>query len=317
MSIAGIIVNYRTPELTVKAVGSLREETKSLAPSCVYVVDNASADGSAALLTQAIEQEGWRDWVVLIEAASNGGFGYGINLAVRRALAAKEPPDYFYVLNPDALVEPGSLARMVAFLDRHPEAGLAGSHIRGTDGRTLVSAFRFPSLLGEIENAASLGPVTWLLRGHAVSLPSPLSDCEVDWISGTSMLIRRSTFETVGLFDEEFFLYFEEVDFCRRARKAGIQSYFVADASITHIGGASTGMMDETRAMPSYWFESRHRYFRKHHSAAYAAACDLARVLGMLIWHAKERMFGRPGKWRPHLLRDFCAASWKNLRGGL
>ena len=75
-------------------------------------------------------------------------------------------------------------------------------------------------------------------------------------------------------------------------------------------------MMDETRPMPGYWFDSRHRYFRKHHGATYAAACDVARVLGMLAWRAKERALSRPGKWRPGMLRDLCLASWRHLRGG-
>jgi len=233
---------------------------------------------------------------------------------VRRAIAAGNVPDYFYILNPDALVEPGSLARLISFLDQHPKAGLAGSHIRGTDGKSQVAAFRFPSLLGEIENAARVGPLTRLLRKHVVSLPTPASDCEVDWISGTSMLIRNSTFESVGLFDEKFFLYFEETDFCRRAKEAGIQSWFVAAAPITHIGAASTGMIDETRPMPPYWFDSRHRYFRKHHGPSYAVACDVTRLVGMLIWRTKERLVGRPGRWRPNLFRDLLAASWKNLR---
>jgi len=315
MRVAGIIVNYRTPELTCKAVASLLTEWSARERFPIYLVDNASPDDSVTALNQAIAREGWQDSVVLIEAPTNGGFGYGINLAVRHTLAAGQKPDYYYILNPDALVEPGSLSRLVAFLDGHPQAGLAGSHIRGTDGNTQVAAFRFPSLLGELENAAGMGFVTRLLGKYAVSLPPPTVDRAVDWISGTSMLIRRAVFESVGFFDEEFFLYFEEVDFCRRAREAGIESWFVADAPITHIGAASTGMMDETRPMPSYWFHSRLRYLRKHHGIAYAAGCDLARVLGMLAWRTKERALGRPGKWRPHLLRDFCAAGWKSLSG--
>jgi N-acetylglucosaminyl-diphospho-decaprenol L-rhamnosyltransferase len=316
MSIASIIVNYRTPKLTRKAVASLLPELQAWPGSHVYLVDNASGDDSVPLLTQAIAREGWRDRVTLLPAPRNGGFGYGVNLAVRPVLGAGDAPEYFYLLNPDAEVEPGSLARLLAFADQHREVGLVGSHIRGPDGRGQVAAFRFPSLLGEIENAASIGLLTRLLERHTTSLPLPDQDCQVDWISGTSMLIRRSTFETVGLFDEEFFLYFEEVDFCRRARLAGIPSWFVAGAPITHVGAASTGMLDETRPMPAYWFASRHRYFRKHHGAAYAAACDVARMVGMLAWRSKERMVGRPGRWRPHLLRDLAVTSWKHLRAG-
>jgi hypothetical protein len=314
MRIAGIVINYRTPDLTIRAVNALREEMRTVAPFCIYLVDSASGDDSVLLLKQAAQRDGWQDEVALIEAPRNGGYGYGINQAVRRALALTNPPFYFYILNSDAFADRGSLARLVAFLDSHPEWGLAGSHIHGTDGTSQVAAFRFPSLLSEFESSAGVGLLTKLLRKYVVSLPVPQTDCEVDWISGTSMLIRRSTFEQAGLFDEGFFLYFEEVDFCRSARKAGLRSCFVADAPITHLGGASTGMMDTTRRMPAYWFDSRYRYFRKHHGVAYATGCDLARALGMVIWYVKERALGRPKTGRPHLLRDFLSASWTNFR---
>lgn len=313
MILTAVVINYGTPELSIEAVASLQAEMKPFAPFRIYLVENASPDDSLVVLQRAIAQRGWQDSVALVAAPRNGGFGYGINLAVARALATGDAPEYFYVLNPDALVEPGSLARLVAFLDRHPDAGLAGSNIHDPEGKSQAAAFRFPSLLGELEDAARVGLLTQLLRKHVISPPSPAVDCAVDWISGTSMLIRRSTFARVGFFDEDFFLYFEEIDFCRRASSVGIQSWFVADAPITHIGAVSTGMMDQTRPMPPYWFESRHRYFRKHHGAAYSAACDVARVLGMITWLGKERALGRPGKWRPHLLRDFLAASWKDL----
>lgn len=314
MRIAGIIVNYRTPELTLEVVQSLRKEMQPLAPFRIYVVDNDSGDDSLARFRQAAERDHWDSEVELIAAPRNGGFGYGINQAVRRGLDLASPPAYFYVLNSDAFVDPGSLTRMVAFLDAHPDAGLAGSHIHGTDGKTQVAAFRFPSIFSELESSANLGVLSRLLHKHVVSLPLPEVDHEVDWISGTSMLIRRETFERAGFFDEGFFLYFEEIDFCLTARKAGFKSYFVSGAPITHIGAVSTGMIDESRRMPSYWFDSRHRYFRKHHGTVYATACDLTRMAGTLLWYAKERALKRPGKLRPRMLRDLAAASWKNLR---
>jgi N-acetylglucosaminyl-diphospho-decaprenol L-rhamnosyltransferase len=312
MFIAGIIVNYRTPALCLKAVASLLSELGS--HGHLYLIDNASPDDSPAIFAAAITRAGWQDRVTLIAAPRNGGFGYGVNLGVRQALAAAEPPDYFYVLNPDAVIEPGSLARLRTFLDTHPEAGLAGNLIRDPEGRTEAAAFRFPSVLGELENATRFGLLSLALSSHIISMSSPEHDCPVDWIAGTSMLIRRGTFEKVGPFDEEFFLYFEEVDFCRRAKQAGLPAWFVTGAPVTHVGAAATGMRDESRPMPSYWFESRHRYFRKHHGKHYAVACDAARLVGMLAFRMKERALGRPGTWRPGLLRDLCAASWRHLR---
>jgi N-acetylglucosaminyl-diphospho-decaprenol L-rhamnosyltransferase len=315
MRIAGIIVNYRTPELTIEATRSLLAEMRQIAPYRLYLVDNASGDQSIPLLEQAIAREQWQQEVELIKAPRNGGFGYGINQAVRRALALESPPEYFYVLNSDALVDPGSLRRMVEFLDGHPDGGLAGSHIHGPDGSSQVAAFRFPSVLSEIVTSTQFGPVTQLLGRWMVKRPTPAQDSQVDWVSGTSMLIRRATFERTGLFDEGFFLYFEEVDFCRSARKTGCNAYFVADAPITHLGSASTGFGDTSRPMPGYWFDSRHRYFRKHHGLAYAVACDVVHVAGHVFWRLKERAAGRSGKSRPRLLRDFIAASVRNFRG--
>jgi N-acetylglucosaminyl-diphospho-decaprenol L-rhamnosyltransferase len=315
MRIVGIIINYRTPDLTIKVVDSLRSEMLPLAPFCIYLVDNASGDDSVSRFNQAKEQHQWQNDVEIIESKRNGGYGYGINLAVRRALALKDPPDYVYLLNSDAFVDHGSLSRMVTFADGHPKAGLVGSQIHGPDGINQVAAFRFPSVLSEFESSANVGLVTKLLHKYVVSQAAPTSDGEVDWISGTSMLIRRSTFEKTGLFDEGFFLYFEEIDFCRSAREAGCKVFFVTDAPITHIGAVSTGMKDGSRRMPTYWFDSRYRYFRKHHGVAYATTCDVARTAGMLIWKAKARLLNREEIWRPRYMRDFLTAGWKNLLG--
>ncbi len=315
MRIAGIIVNYRTPDLTLEVARSLRKQLLPLAPFRLYLVDNASGDDSVAKFERARDEEQWNEDVEIIAAPRNGGFGYGINQAVRRGLALPSPPAYFYILNSDAFADPGSLRKLVDFLDAHPEAGLAGSEIHAPDGTPLVTAFRFPSLLSEIESSARFHLLTTLLHDHLVNLPHPATDRQVDWISGTSMLIRASTFERAGLFDEGFFLYFEEIDFCRSAQEAGCPSYFVADAPITHIGAVSTGMGDESRRMPAYWFRSRHRYFRKHHGLAYATACDLSRAFGMLFYQVKERVAGRTGTSRPRILRDFVAASLRNLVG--
>src|SRR5512133_2746435 len=138
MSILGVIVNYRTPALTLKAVRSLVAETQPLPDVRIVVVDNASGDDSVATLRAAIADEGWGHRVEVQAAPYNGGFGYGINLVVRDALATAPAPDYVYILNPDAEVEPGSLARMLDFAATHPHAGVVGNHIRGGDYQSQV-----------------------------------------------------------------------------------------------------------------------------------------------------------------------------------
>jgi serine acetyltransferase len=127
------------------------------------------------------------------------------------------------------------------------------------------------------------------------------------------MLIRRAVIEQVGLFDEGFFLYYEETDFCRRARRAGWKCYFVASAAINHLESVSTGMLDDTRRMPRYWFDSRHRYFVKHHGRGYALACDSASLAGHVIGRTKRLLLRRPREGRPHMVRDLMHSTLRNV----
>jgi GT2 family glycosyltransferase/serine acetyltransferase len=313
MRLAGVLVNYRTAEMTARAADALLSELAGLGSYAVYVVDNDSGDGSLDTLRQQAEARGWGERVTIVAAPRNGGYGYGINVAVQQALGSADPPEYVYVINSDAFPDRGSIGRLVAFMDAHPEAGIAGSHVHGPDGTSQGAAFRFPSVWSELETTAGIGLLSRVLARHIVSVPAPSAHREIDWIPGTSMLIRRTAIERAGLFDEAFFLYFEEVDFCRRLAYAGFKCFYVADAPITHIGCVSTGMLDTERRMPRYWFESRHLYFLKHHGRAYAAAADLAWLTGYAAWKAKNRLLKRSTPDRPRMFRDFLAASLRNL----
>jgi len=307
--LTAIFVNYRTAELTIRAIAALLAELERLGDHRVIVVDNDSADGSFEELNRAAAERGWRERVSILAAPRNGGYGYGINLAVRHALATTPATEYVYVINTDAFAAPGTLGRLLAFMESHADAGLAGGRIRRPDGGTQGAAFRFPSVLSEIEQMAAFSVVSRVLRRHAVVLPVPPADQEVDWLPGTSMVIRRAVFDRGVYFDEGFFLYFEEVDFARRLRAAGFRAYFVADAPVDHLGSVSTGLGEVERRLPDYWFDSRHRYFRKHHSATYAVAADVGWMLGYAIFRAKRAALGQSGARRPRLLRDFLRAS--------
>jgi N-acetylglucosaminyl-diphospho-decaprenol L-rhamnosyltransferase len=312
---AGILVNYRTSELTLRAVEALRPELAALGPAAVVVVDNDSADGSFERLCAGVRERGWQD-VAVVASPRNGGYGYGINVGVRHFLDRGVGPDYFHVINTDAFPAPGSVARLVAFLDAHPDGGMAGGRIDSASGEEQpCGAFRFPSPLAELEAAASFGPLSRLLRDRAVAIePMPTDSQPVDWLSGTSMLIRRQVFEQGLYFDEGFFLYFEEIDFARRLRDAGWRSYYVADAPIEHLHSVSTGLADQNRPLPDYWFESRHRYYLKHHGRAYALTTDAAWLAGYLLFRAKRAVTGRPSAIRAHMLRNFLRTRTLHLR---
>lgn len=315
MKIAGILVNYQTSELTMDAVDALLVELRPMAGFHVYVVDNDSGDGSLERLRQGAMDRGWQGAVTVLAAPRNGGYGYGINLAARQALASADRPDYLYVINTDAFADSGSIARMVQFMDSHPEVGITGSRVYGLDGVTQGAAFRFPSVFSEFEQAAAFGLVSRLLRRHIVAMVPPASDQEVDWLPGTSMLIRRQVFEGGVFFDEGFFLYFEEVDFAREVRQAGWRACYVADAPIKHIGSVSTGLAEQSRRLPDYWFDSRHRYFLKHHGRTYTAAADAAWVAGYLVFLLKRATLGRSDVLRRRMLRDFLRSTVRAFSG--
>jgi N-acetylglucosaminyl-diphospho-decaprenol L-rhamnosyltransferase len=314
MDVATIIVNYRTAAATIDAVTSLWDEIDHLAEPLVVVVENDSGDGSFEKLTETFADARWSGRIEVIASGHNGGFGHGVNVGVRHVLEKHGPPRTFFVLNPDATVDPGALTRLLAFMDDHPDAGLLGNLVRN-QGADVVKAFRFPSVWGELEGKAHLGLVTRLLRQYVV--PMDLTDsCEVDWVSGVSMLFRSEVFATAGFFDEGFFLYFEEIDLAKRVRQAGWKIYFVADVGVGHVGGLSTGLRDESRRMPSYWFDSRRRYLVKHHGRLYAAACDVAWVVGHALFKTKLSLLRSSEEIRPHVGRDFIRYSLSNLTKG-
>lgn len=319
MKLLGVIVNYRIAALTTRAINGLLSQLNALTDSRIVVVDNDSQDGSLEALQAAARSHGWGDRVEIVPSGHNGGFGAGINFALRRALAADDKPEYVYVLNPDAVPGEGAVANLLQFMDAHPNAGVAGGEVRGFDGELQGAGFRFPTMLGEVEYGLKLGLASRLLDRWRVSMPVPDTHAEVDWITGANLMIRRAALERVGLFDERFFLYYEEIDFCRRVKEAGMQVYFVADARVQHEGSASTGLGDSNRRMPDYWFASRRHYYRKHHGPGYLAACDAVFAVSLALAKLRRTLTGKPPEERKHMLRDFVAynarATLEALRG--
>jgi N-acetylglucosaminyl-diphospho-decaprenol L-rhamnosyltransferase len=312
MNVAAIVINYRTAEAAIDAVKALLVELERVGDSRVIVVDNDSGDGSFERLVEAARVHGWSPRVVVIQSGYNGGYGYGVNVGAKEAMSWPVAPRYLHIINSDAWPLPGTIDRLVRFMDDNPSVGLAGSTVHNVDG-SFVSAFRFPSVLSEFESNANLGIVSRLLDKHRVPLSPPGRSLEVDWVPGTSMFIRTQAFAKVGHFDEDFFLYFEEIDLCRRIRDAGYEVCFVEGAGVKHIGSLATGMGDETKRMPGYWFVARRRYFVKHHGRLYAAACDAAWLGGHVLRKAADRVLLRDSGSRPRLGLDFLRYTLSHL----
>jgi GT2 family glycosyltransferase len=282
------IVNYRTAPLVVECLDSLSGQRDRLRGGRVVVVDNASGDDSCEAILMAIATRGWSDWVELLASPVNGGFSAGNNAAIARIRAIDPSFETVLLLNPDTLVRPNALGELVSFMASHGPC-IAGGSIEDASGRRERSAHPFPSPLGELESAARLG---MLSRRLAKRLSSPDHDAvgPCDWVSGAWMAISRSVLDAVGPLDDAYFLYFEEVDFCARARAAGFPRWYVPAARVMHLEGAATGVTVRRRRRPAYWFDSRRRYFVKHHGVLGLVAADLMWSLGRATLVARRAL---------------------------
>lgn len=312
------IVNYRTGALAVNCLHSLAGEVAACPGTQVMVVDNCSGDGSADLIAAAIDQHGWSAWAQLMRSPVNGGFSYGNNEVVRATLGSAEPPAYYWLLNPDTQVLPGALRSLVDFLQAQPRAGIAGSSFLLGNGEPWPYAFRFPSIWSELANGLRLGLVGKLLKNR-VGLRRMGDRAEpVDWLPGASMLVRREVFETVGLMDEGYFLYFEETDFSLAARRAGWETWYVPQSCVKHFVGQSTGVSGHHAALnrrPQYWFDSRRRFWVKNHGRFYAAATDVVWALAFSTWKLRNLIQRKPAEYPPYFFRDLMCNSALFHRG--
>ena len=275
-----VIVNYRTADLAIDTLRSLSSQVADLGGGRVVVIDNASGDGSVEKIVAAIEREIWSAWVTVMPLERNGGFSYGNNAGIREALASADQVDYVMLLNPDTVARKEAIKALVEFMDGHPHVGIAGSLLEKVDGGVECSAHRIPSPLSELDSGARLGLLSRALQKYVVSSPLRTAAHSCDWVSGASLIMRRPVLEKIGLMDDGFFLYFEEVDFCWRAKCAGWECWYVPESRVMHIEGASTGIRAASKRRAWYWFDSRRRFFVKHYGISGLVAADVLWTIG-------------------------------------
>lgn len=310
MKLLTVIVNYKTSDMTLDAAKSAVKAMEAIAGQWqIVIVDNDSQDGSFERIQQALKNNCQQDpnspWqhVSVVQSSHNGGFGAGNNYAIRKALTSENPPEYVYILNSDAFPEPDAVKCLIDRLEERPEVGIAGSYIQGVDGVPHTTAFRFPTLFSEFEDAMNLGVITRLLRNYVVPMGIPDTDCDVDWLAGASMLLRSSMLKQIGLFDETFFLYFEETDLCKRARNNQWKTAYIKESKVVHIGSVSTGMKKWER-IPRYWLDSRRHYFCKNHGYLYATLATMARLFGGMTWRVRASIQNKQDANPKYFLRD-------------
>ncbi len=274
----------------------------------VIVVDNKSEDNSVSEINNAIKENNWQEWIYLIASGKNGGFAYGNNLGIKSVLESTGNIDYFLLLNPDTVIRENALTTLVEYMEQNPQTGIAGSRLEDLDKTPQNSAFRFRTIFSELDSALRLGIASRILNKWIVAPPIRDSNFETDWVSGASMIIRPKVFTDVGLLDEMYFMYCEEMDFCLQAKKAGWSCCYVPESRVVHFVGHSSGINSRDQKpsrRPKYWFDSRRRYFFKNYGWFYSALTDTVWMLSFSLFKIREFIQGKENNDPPFLFRDF------------
>lgn len=302
--IAAVIVNYRTPDLTKRCLSALLSERSSLPELYAVVVDGGSGDNSAQELAAYVRSTAYRDWVSFLPLPLNGGFGWANNQAILDLSRREDAPEFIYLLNPDAEVNEQAVSKLLEELLVCSGCGAVGSQLLTLDGKRAASAFRFPSAGREFVGSARSEALGRLLRIGS-TVVSAVETVDVDWVTGASVMFRTQALRDTGLFDDGFFLYFEEVELMHRLRENGWGVRHVPASKVRHFEGASTGLGGGSgvRSMPAYWYESRRRYFARVGGRGAVFLANLAIILGHLMGGLK-RLGGGTKAASPTSIRD-------------
>jgi N-acetylglucosaminyl-diphospho-decaprenol L-rhamnosyltransferase len=285
VDVSVIVVSYNTAALLADCLDKLRAAIGSLQVQ-LLVVDNASKDTSVAVLR---ERPGDLE---IVENSVNVGFARANNQMLSRARGR-----YVLLLNADAFVESESLRRTVAYMDAHPRCGVLGVRLTGRDGVRQPCCRYFPTpwnvFLNRTGTAHFFPPVRMV--DELDWAHDAVRAC--DWVPGCFYLVRREVVETVGLFDPRFFLYYEEVDHCRRVKDAGWDVTYFPDTTVVHLGGESSKSVSPLaagRQISALQIESELLYFRKHHGLWGAWSALLLTAIGDAILALKALLRLRP-----------------------
>ena len=290
-----VIVNYNTAHLLEAMFDALHAAARGLALQ-VIVVDNASRDGSVALIRERHPE------VELIANAANVGFGRANNQAIPRVRG-----EHVLLLNTDAFVSPDTLTKTLAWLRAHPRCGVLGVRLVGRDGEQQPSCRFFPTPANTFLARTGLARFFPWVRGIDDPRWDPAVSQDCDWVPGCYYLMPRAVVEQVGLFDPRYFLYCEEVDHCKRVKAAGWTVRYCADTTVVHLGGESAKTVAEItesgRQISALQIESELLFFRKHHGViglwSAIVLTAIANAYLALKWIVKRRdVAGTQPYWR-------------------
>jgi GT2 family glycosyltransferase len=306
-----VVINYKSAGLIRDCLAALAPDLEAL-DARVAVVDNFSNDGSAEEIERGLAGgEPWKRRIHLIRSKTNSGFSGGNN----QGIAALDAPLYL-LINSDAIVRPGAVARLLETASEEKDAGIVAPRLEDPDGTAQISCFRFHSPLSEFLSAAQTGPLDALFRFAVV--PVPVTDARADsqWVSFACVLLRREALAAAGPMDEGYFMYFEDADYCARMRRAGFRVVYEPSARVVHLRGGSApvkALMKAKKRPPAYYYAARTRYFRKWWGPMGPAAANLMWLLGRGVAHIRA-LAGKPA---PPICENQGTDHWINWRDPL
>ncbi len=319
-----IVISFNTRDLLRQCLNSLLEECARLPhgqTAEILVVDNASRDGSVDMVEQEFAAAAVP--VRLIRSQVNLGFGVANNRALEVAQGR-----YPVLINSDAFFHPGALARAIRHMEQDPAAGIGGARLVGPSGAWQPSARAFHTLW--IDSLVITGLATRFPRSRIFGAPDrtwadPSQPASVDWVPGAFSILRREALQRAGLFDPAFFLYYEEVDLCRRVKAAGFHVMYWPDVVVTHIGGESSRQLvslaySKSAAQVVLWrMRSTLLYYRKH----FGGSALFALWLEEAIYHLRRLRNARSSNparreraQEATLLLQLLRQAWQETRGG-
>ncbi|MGQ9675835.1 MAG: glycosyltransferase family 2 protein [Chloroflexota bacterium] len=276
LDLSVIVISYNTRELLTRCLKSVVSTVHGTSYE-IIVVDNASRDGSAEMVRRDFPR------VSLICNDVNRGFAAANNQGIRASRGR-----YILLLNSDAMVMPGSIRSMVEYMDSHEEVGVVGPRLLNADGSFQGSCADFPSLRGEMLLLTKLSKIAC-----PQTYPNyPPEQCRerraVDWVSGACLMARRKAVDSVGLLDEDYFMYAEETDWCYRMREAGWHVHYLPSARVVHWSGQSAAQEPERKR--SHLYGAKLLFMKKHRGPLVAAifhlAIKLTAVAKLGLWAA-------------------------------
>lgn len=306
LSLATVVLNFRTPQMTIECLETIVGEHRAIGNARIIVVDNGSGDDSPRVIAETIANRSWADLVEIIESPENLGFAGGNNLALESVYA-----DNYLLLNSDTLVQEGSILRLLHALDRHPHVGLVGPQLEGPDGRIQQSCFRFRTPITEFLAAARTGPLSKLFASHIGTIPYREGPSEPEWTCFACCLIRGKVFEQIGYLDAGYFMYFDDIDYCRRARKAGWRVLYWPQARVVHLIGQSGPTMqlgELGKRRPRFYYAARNRYFAKSYGRVGLWVTNFCWEIGRIVSWLRERV----GVKMPHTCEREACDIWTN-----